>query len=150
MRIVRSMTFLVWACLFAAGPALGTESIPTVKQGIVTTSGKRTVKIAPSGKASIEILHRGDGAFLGLLTLQAGAKVPVHRDHSEEHVYVLEGGGVIILGGKRMQIKKGDSVLMPPGLEVSFENGPATLLVMQIFAGPKSAEKYDSWVERED
>jgi len=133
-----------------AGPAFGTESIATVKPGIVTTAGKRIVKVAPSGKASIEILHQGDGAFLGILTLEAGAKVPVHRDHSEEHVYVMEGGGVIVLGGKRVQIKKGDSVLMPSGLSVSFENGSSTLVVMQIFAGPKSAEKYDSWVERED
>jgi hypothetical protein len=34
---------------------------------------------------------------------------------------------------------------MPPGALVSFENGPETLVAIQVFAGPEPAAKYDAW-----
>ena len=102
---------------------------------------------APSGKASIEILAMGESAFVGKLRLAPRAKVPLHRDVSEELIHVLEGSGVLFLNGTEMRIGPGDTVRMPAGAEVRFENGPEPMTVLQVFAGPASAEKYKTWVE---
>lgn len=102
---------------------------------------------APSGKASIEILAMGESAFVGKLRLAPRAKVPLHRDISEELIHVIEGSGVLFLDGIEMRIGPGDTVRMPAGAEVRFENGPEPMVVLQVFAGPASAEKYKTWVE---
>ena len=143
-----SLTFLLGVLL--CGPLASADDISSAVAGIVTAEGERETRVSPSGKASIQILNRGANAFLGILTLQGGAKVPLHRDVSEEHIFVLEGTGSLFMEGKKTVIKAGDSILMPAGVEVRFENGEGTLVVVQVFAGTKSAEKYDSWVERRD
>ena len=137
---------ILW--LFSNG--VNAETSGAVAPGIVTGKAVQEVRTAPSGKASIRILNRGEKAFMGILTLDAGAKVPLHRDESEEHIWVMEGGGMLFLGGKKYPLRAGDSVLMPAGLEVRFENGSSRLVVLQVFSGPKSAQKYDSWVERRE
>ena len=49
------------------------------------------------------------------------------------------------LNGKVYPVKKGDVVYMPAGAEVSFVNGKEVTKVMQVFAGPGPASKYDAW-----
>ena len=100
---------------------------------------------APHGKAQIKKLALGANAFIGELTIQPGAKVPVHRDPTEEYLYVLSGGGTMTLNGKVYPVKKGDVVYMPAGAEVSFVNGQEVTKVMQVFAGPGPASKYKEW-----
>ena len=104
------------------------------------------IPLAPAhGKAQIKKLALGANAFIGELTIQPGAKVPVHRDPTEEYLYVLTGGGNMTLNGKVYSVKKGDVVYMPAGAEVSFVNGKEITKVMQVFAGPGPASKYDGW-----
>lgn len=117
------------------------------ESGKVVEAGRHPVRTSPSGKAKIEIFGQGRNAFVGKLTLQPGAKVPVHRDASEEYLYVLSGSGKLVMAGTEHLLNPGDSVLMPAGIEVRFENGNRELVVLQVFAGIESAEKYHSWVE---
>lgn len=97
------------------------------------------------GKAIIELMKTGKSAFIGRLTLAAHAKVPQHRDPTEEYLLIEQGQGLITIDGKQSKVKKGDLIYMPAHAEVSFTNGGQKLLALQIFAGPKSALKYNKW-----
>ena len=99
----------------------------------------------PSKKADVRILARGENAFMGLLEMQAGAKVPLHRDATEEYIHILQGSGDITINGKTTKIKKGDTVYMPANAEVTFQNGDKPLKGLQVFAGPQPADKYLKW-----
>ena len=136
---------LGWAgAAFVAGTLLGAD---TIRKGGVVSTDSAPVRVAPSGKARVQALSLpGAQAFVGILELDAGAKVPVHRDADDEFVYVLEGGGALFLDGVRHDIKPGDLVTMPANAEVRFEagsEGPSR--VLQVFAPAGSAAKYDAW-----
>lgn len=104
--------------------------------------------VAPPKTAEIAHLARGENAYVGLLTLQPLAKVPVHRDATEEYIHVLRGSGRMTIDGATTPVGPGDTIYMPAGAEVSFENGDEELVGLQIFAGPAPAAKYDGWVRR--
>ena len=99
----------------------------------------------PSGKARVKVLAQGKNAFLAQLWIAPGASVPLHRDVSEEYLYVLEGGGKLTINGEVRQISVGSAVFMPTKAQVSFANGKAPTVVLQVFADPASARKYDVW-----
>ena len=96
--------------------------------------------------AQIRHLARGENAFLGHLVLGPGMKVPVHRDPTEEYLYILTGAGTLFIDGKAYEIRAGHAVFMPANAEVHFQNGPEELRAIQVFAGPEPAKKYDKWV----
>lgn len=102
-------------------------------------------KVAPHGKARVTELARGQNAWLGVLELDAEVKVPEHQDQTEETLYVLSGGGTVTIDGVSSEIAAGDSVMMPAGATVTYKNGPEPLRVIQVFAGPEPAAKYDAW-----
>ncbi|MFV8752916.1 cupin domain-containing protein [Nannocystaceae bacterium ST9] len=101
--------------------------------------------IAPNGAASITHLARGRNAYLGKLEMDPGGAVPVHRDPTEEFIHVLEGRGTMTIEGREYAIEPGTTVYMPAGVEVSYRNGDARLVAIQVFAGPEPAAKYDAW-----
>jgi quercetin dioxygenase-like cupin family protein len=100
---------------------------------------------APSGKATITHLARGQNAYLGLLRMDAGAAVPVHRDPTEEYIHVLEGGGTMMIDGQSHAVTAGTTIYMPADAEVSFQNGEQEMVAVQVFAGPEPSAKYDAW-----
>lgn len=106
-------------------------------------------RTAPHGKARVWPLAEGSNAWVGRLELEAGAKVPAHRDPTEETIVVLSGGGVLTLDGVQHELGVGSAVLMPAGAEVSFDNGPERLVAIQVFAGPEPAGKYAAWASGE-
>ena len=76
--------------------------------------------------------------------------MPPHRDETEESIVVIRGGGTLVMDGTTYELAAGDSVLMPAGVEVVYTNGPQPTRVLQVFAGPAPAAKYDSWTEAAD
>ena len=118
---------------------------PTQFKGEVISSDQFVRKQVGGGKAVIEIFKEGKNAFLARLTLAPHGTVPQHRDPTEEYLIIEAGGGEITLDGVKRQVKAGDVIYMPAGAEVSFKNGPKTLVALQVFAGPESARKYDKW-----
>jgi len=97
------------------------------------------------GKARIQLLAQGDNAFVGRLWLAPGAQVPLHHDISEEYIIFLSGGGAITIDGVTTRVQAGSTVFMPAKAKVSFVNGPNDTYAIQIFSGPESAQKYQSW-----
>ena len=155
MRNVASAgcTVVAW-CLLIGGASFAqttaeqeSSQVPSTSSEFLVRADSGAKRSASSGKASIEILSEGKEAFLGKLRLAPGAKVPLHRDESEEHIHVLKGSGLLFLNGTKFRIQTGDTIRMPAGAEVRFENGPDEMIVLQVFAGPTSAQKYKTWVE---
>jgi quercetin dioxygenase-like cupin family protein len=104
----------------------------------------------PSGKASVmRIAGKQEGAqsaFFAVLELVPGAKVPLHRDATEEYIYIVAGTGKITIDGTVHELRPGSGVFMPAGAEVSFVvTGQETLRAVQVFAGQGPEAKYDAW-----
>ncbi len=93
------------------------------------------------------MLGTGKNAFIGKLHLAAGAKVPTHRDATEEYIHVLKGTGTVYIEGKGYPVAPGTTIVMAANAEVRFENGSEEMVGIQVFAGPEPAAKYGSWLE---
>ena len=134
--------------IFALGALMGAGVVSFAQEattGTIVARDAAPIRVSPNGKARVKVLATGQEAFLGLLELDAGAAVPLHRDTTEEYIYVLEGSGVMHLDGQTLSVKPGSAVYMPANAEVSFQNGEAPTRVRQIFADPDPASKFDAW-----
>lgn len=129
---------------FLAGVLVGAD---TRRVGGVVSLDEAPVRVAPPGTARVRILSQpGAQAFVGVLDLDAGAKVPTHRDESDELIYVLDGGGTLTMDGRAYRVSPGDLVTMPSGAEVRFDADTTTpTRVLQVFAPAASAAKYEAW-----
>ena len=139
---------LVLICTGCAGGAqtLNTDSTSVHdRPATVVMLSQRPAMAPPSGKARGRHLARGGNAYLGHPWTAAGAGVPLHRDPTEEYLYVIEGGGWLTMGGVNYELHPGSAVFMPANIQVQFKNGDAPTLLLQVFAGPKSADKYKTW-----
>lgn len=125
----------------AAGP---TEAAAVATRPAVVRS-LAEVERRTKGAGEIFLLARGDQAFLGKLEMAAGGEVPEHRDPTEEYIHILEGGGIFRIDDQVHTVGPGSTIYMPPNAKVSFKNGDAKLVAIQVFAGPGPAAKYDAW-----
>ena len=131
---------VVWA---NSPPAADTPEVGTVPTVVQTDAAE--LRAAGNGQATLRTLAQGNKAFVARLELAPGALVPEHRDESEEYIVVLSGGGTLTFEGKPYVIEAGSAVFMPAGAQVSFVNGAEPLVALQVFAGPASAAKYETW-----
>lgn len=106
---------------------------------------KLCTQTAPSGKARVTPLAQGKNAFVARLELNANAKVPEHRDSTEEYIHVLAGGGTMMIDDVAHPVVPGATIYMPANAKVSFTAGPTALSAIQVFAGPAPAAKYAKW-----
>lgn len=102
-------------------------------------------RAAPPGTATIAFLAQGENAFVARLEMEPGAAVPEHQDADEEYIHVLEGHGTMWIDGTEYEVTPGTTIFMPANATVSFQNGDARMVALQVFAGPASAAKYDRW-----
>lgn len=131
-----------------AAPTDTEAAAPAAAAGVsppITRAAEAERRVSPNGKARLTILARGHEAFLGRLEMDAGAAVPEHRDSTEEYIHVLEGSGTMVIDDATFAIAAGDTIYMPADAKVSFQNGDAPLVGLQVFAGPEPAAKYDAW-----
>ncbi|KIG13132.1 hypothetical protein DB30_00510 [Enhygromyxa salina] len=118
---------------------------PSAVQATVVALADAPSFVAPNGTATITHLALGQNAYLGRLRMDAGAAVPVHRDPTEEYIHVLEGSGTMTIDGETHELGPGTTIYMPANAEVSFQNGDAEMIGLQVFAGPEPAAKYQAW-----
>jgi mannose-6-phosphate isomerase-like protein (cupin superfamily) len=70
----------------------------------------------------------GIGYSLAQFTLEPGKKSLLHKIKSSEIYYILEGDAVLVINNESHQLKKDDSVYVPPMSEQHIENtGSANL-----------------------
>ena len=62
--------------------------------------------------------------FLSVVEIfETGGKTPLHHyDHAHEMFYVLSGRGRAHCGGKTYDMEKGDTLVLPPGMDHVVEN----------------------------
>lgn len=140
-----SAAFALGACASTVARHAGTGTAHAALAPTVIPLEQAPRAQAPSGKAEVAHLARGDNAYVGRLEMAAGAAVPEHRDATEEYIHVLEGAGTMHIDGQRYEIAAGTTVFMPANALVRFQNGAAKMVALQVFAGPAPASKYARW-----
>ena len=144
------LAFSLGAC---ASTAITTDLVPSAQaaaSATVRALADAPRAIAPSGKAQVQHLARGDNAYIGRLSLEPGAAVPEHQDATEEYIHILEGRGTIEIDGAHFEVEPGTTIYMPAKARVRFTNGETKLVGLQVFAGPSPAAKYDTWTALEE
>lgn len=129
----------------AADPVTATATVRHISEA--------PVRSTPTGTATVmRLAGKEEGAknaFFAVLTVQPGGKVPVHRDATEEYLYVQSGHGTITIDGTEHSLRPGSGVFMPANAEVSFlVTGDEPVTVVQFFAGQGPESKYDGWVAK--
>jgi quercetin dioxygenase-like cupin family protein len=79
-------------------------------------------------------LMRGEGVSAHLIQVRSRVRPQYHKEHSET-VYLLDGGGILILGDRAYPVKGGTLVMIPRGVVHSFEAKQPTS-VLSIFDPP--------------
>jgi len=93
---------------------------------------------AGDGSALRELLHPDRGPFpfgysLARAVVKPGHRTKPHRLKSTEVYYVLEGRGVMHVGGEAAEVAAGQAVFVPALLAQSIENtGPGDLVFLCI------------------
>ena len=136
---------------FGMGMAAGIATVAvadTMKKGAVIRDAPS--KLSPSGSALATPLVTkqigAENAYMGLLNIAPGARVPVHKDTTEEMLFFIQGGGTVTIDGAEYAVSQNDAIYMPANSEVSFQNHPQhQSVVLQVFAGQGPESKYDSW-----
>lgn len=126
-------------------PATGEPAAAQVSARAPAVVPLAEVERRTKGAGEIFLLARGDQAFLGKLEMAPGGEVPEHRDATEEYIHILEGGGTFTIDDRTYAVGPGTTIYMPPNAKVSFKNGDAKLVAIQVFADPDPAAKYDAW-----
>ena len=72
---------------------------------------------------------------------QPMARVALHKHQVQEQIYhVLEGEGLMNIGGKRHVVRRHDVIFLPPGIEHDIENTGLVDLVFLVITSPVSDE----------
>jgi len=80
--------------------------------------------------------------FLAQGILQPGKVIEAHIDPYEEIYYLLEGQGIMMVGGEKQKVQAGDAIWIPYGAAHSLKNdGDEDCMVLVIAAMPKEEDK---------
>jgi len=102
------------------------------------------VRVIGGDEARVQLLlHRGLGlsaASMNRIVGTPGWKIPPHKhEHSDELLFVLEGGGGLTLGDRTVRVREQMAVWIPKNQEHSWETGPHGVTALQVYApgGPE-------------
>lgn len=102
-----------------------------------------------SGKASVAIFFdalsgKENAAYLGVLEAQPGASVPLHRHgDSSEYLFVLEGEAEMYINARKILVRAGDGIQIPPGIEHGVTVvGEQPLKAVQLYTPPGPEQRF--------
>ncbi len=115
-------------CFRNASKSDGTEAFTgkvsrRAPKPLVRSAAKAKAYAVAGGKAEVRILIDEDisgdpSAYIGALTAQPGAKIPLHRHgDSSELLFVIEGSATMEVAGKQIRVQAGDAVQIPSRVE---------------------------------
>lgn len=84
----------------------------------------------------------GERMLASVITLEAGATVPLHSHPHEQIGIVLEGGCRLHLGDHEATLGPGDLYLAPPNVPHGGEPLPQRLVILDIFSPVREEYKY--------
>lgn len=144
--MIRSVASLLTLSLLYSCANISTSRYKTT----VLNNTQGEVKNHPKG-ASVRILTNNSFSkktklFMAELIIPSKGKVPLHRDPSDEYLFVLEGQGTIWIDDKSYDLKAGSFVYMPAMSKVRFQStGKKPFRVFQVFAPKGPENKYNNW-----
>jgi len=71
-----------------------------------------------------------DKFAMRMFEFQPGGHTALHSHPWEHEVYILEGSGVVVAGGRRYEVKAGTVVYIPPNEPHQFRNEGGSVLRM--------------------
>ena len=83
----------------------------------------------------------GDQAMISVVTIEPNCVGQIHSHPEEQWGVMLEGSGIRIQGGEKIEIKKGDFWLTPGNVDHGIEAGENGAKVMDIFSPPRDQYK---------
>jgi quercetin dioxygenase-like cupin family protein len=100
-------------------------------KGLIRGLGETEVRTAETpgvkGVKMAVVVGREDGAphfSMRQFVVEPGGHSPRHSHDYEHEVYIVKGGGTVLLGGKEHPIKAGDVVYVPADEEHQFKGAP--------------------------
>ncbi len=114
----------------------------------VTSKGERPLaEVAPGVRRAI-FFDAPEGArelSMGMAEVDPGKAIPVHKHRTEEGFHVLEGSGVVVVGGEERPIAAGSFCVMPAGEWHMIRNtGSVPLRFVMAFAGTEVKPEWKS------
>jgi quercetin dioxygenase-like cupin family protein len=79
----------------------------------------------------------GDQSMLSIVSIEANAEGKVHSHPQEQWGFLIEGSGIRIQGGEKINIKKGDFWQTPGGVDHGIIGGPEGAKILDIFSPPR-------------
>ena len=119
-------------------------------QPAVVNAHRVQQRVGDDGQVRVANLLRGEEAYMGRWTLAPNAQTAPRTTSSEEYFYVLEGSGVVVIGGQSYILGPHMAIFVPSGAEVAFTNGAERLVAVQVFAPAAGADRYQPWRLRDD
>ncbi len=138
-------TLLLLAGMLAAGapaqaPATAESAVVVHRAGAAGAWENAGIRVTP-------LVDDAAGVYLGRLDFAPGAKVPPHRHpESEELISIVSGEGVIMVDGRKVTVKPGDSVRIPINALHDFAvEGAQPVHAIQVYT-PKGPEaRFKTW-----
>ena len=99
-------------------------------------------KFAPDRMGKSDVA-RGEFLFAGLNSFEPGQEHAPHSHAGQDKLYVvMEGSGVVEVGGQAQLLSTGDAAFAPSGVVHSIRNtGTGRLVVMAVLGPPPSEKK---------
>jgi mannose-6-phosphate isomerase-like protein (cupin superfamily) len=90
-----------------------------------------------AGSGGYEVVHQSPGLEIGVYVLVA-PEPDRQQPHEDDEVYiVLEGSGVLEVEGAQSELREGDAVFVPAGVDHRF-TGYEHLSVLVVFDRPRT------------
>ena len=143
----QTVTCLVLGALLTAVPALSQEA---TSGGVFTPDASNTFR-SPNEDALIHLLINqetspGTPAAMSLLTALPGLQIPEHvHEDSDEFLYIMSGGGEMVLGEETLEVSEGSAIRIPAGVPHSFTAGQSATVAVQMYVGPGPENRFRGW-----
>jgi len=72
--------------------------------------------------------HGAPNFAMRMFEVEPNGNTPLHSHNWEHEVFILEGEGFIVCGGRKYRVKEGYAILIPPGVEHSIVNDGCGIL----------------------
>ena len=88
---------------------------------------EKTEEVSAAGAKGVNlrtVIGEDDGApnfNMRIVSFEAGGQSPGHSHDYEHEIYIIKGGGAVEVEGKRVDLKQGDVVYVPPNADHCFQ-----------------------------
>ncbi|MAZ48309.1 MAG: hypothetical protein CME65_07080 [Halobacteriovoraceae bacterium] len=121
-------------------------------QPIITSKAEHYV--SPDKKIDVEVLvepsnKHAPKSSMTRIVLKPGTKIPKHiHKMSDEYLYFVKGGGVLVIDGKKHLVKAGAVYYIPVGMKHSYENNSKNSAKAIQFYSPNGPEqRFKLWAD---